>query len=326
MTEHVRNQMTAHGFKQVTDRGGYPIDGLFSRVENPVVYCILFTENDEVPEFFAQYAHGLEEMLPRLHCTHLVKLCIHTKEEFAISPEAYSETAHAIYWWYDVAHNRIVPRAGDPSKLIGIEKLLLQTQNGEATEKLEMGMAKEDKPVVCLHIFVVCLLAFLGTMFLDDGGLMIRTFALQRSGILSGEIYRFVTAMFLHGGWLHFFSNSVMLYYFGTQMERILGHKKFLLTYLFCGLTCGIASILWNDVYSVGASGGLFGLMMMALLYTKKYGELGRGRMNHSTLLFFVIYSLAMGFTNTTTDNLGHLGGLLGGLLVYALLERRKGS
>lgn len=316
--------MTTHGFKQVTDRGGNPIDGLFLRIENPVAYCVLFTEHQEMPEFFSAYTAGLLGMLEHLHCTHLVKLCIHTQKELQPLPSEYNEIAHDIYWWYDVAENRIVPRGGDPSKLIGIEKLLVGAGDGKEGKRLDIQMPKEDKPFVCLHILAICALVFLGMLFFDSDGMMIRTFGVKRSAILSGEIYRFVTAMFLHSGWLHLFSNGVMLYYFGIQMERILGHKKFLLVYVFCGLTCGIASILWKDVYSVGASGGLFGLMMMALLFTKKYGELGRGRMNHSTLLFFVVYALAMGFTNTTTDNLGHLGGLLGGLLMYALLEGRK--
>lgn len=322
--EKFQEQMMAHGFLQVKTREGFPLLGTFTRMENPVLYCVCLVETEEIPKWFLAYTEELEKKLSHLQCTHLVKLVIHTQKDLEILPEKYSETTHSIHWWYDAKNGRIVPKKGDPSKLIGIEKLLLHAQEGGKVEKLEPSMSKEDKPFVCFHILGICILAFLAMLFLDETGFLIRSFGVKQSAILEGEIYRFVTAMFLHSGWLHLFSNSVMLYYFGTQMERILGHKKFLLTYLFCGLTCGLASILWKDVYSVGASGGLFGLMMLALLYTKKYGSLGRGRMNHATLCIFVIYGIAMGFTNTTTDNLGHLGGLLGGLLVYVILEKRK--
>ncbi|WP_317855021.1 rhomboid family intramembrane serine protease [Chakrabartyella piscis] len=319
-----QNQMVTHGFSQVKERSGFPVVGLFTRMENPVLYCICCVEGTEIPAIMLHHTKTLEGMLPKLQCTHLVRLFIHTEQEIPIIEEAYREEIHSVYWWFDTETGKVTPRTGDPSKLIGIEKLLQQSISNTPVEKLKVAMPKADKPFVCLHIAVICLLVFLAMHFLDFGGVMVQTFALKRSAVFQGEIYRFVTAMFLHSGWMHLFSNGVILYYFGIQMERILGHKKFLLMYLFCGLTCGIASILCQDVYSLGASGGLFGMMMMALLYTKKYGNLGRGRMNHATLMIFVIYAVAMGFTNTTTDNMGHIGGMLGGLLLYGILEGRK--
>lgn len=98
-----QKQMVTHGFSQVKDRGGFPVVGLFTRMENPVLYCICCVTEKETPAIMVHHTKTVEGMLPRLQCTHLVRLFIHTEKEIVPMEESYSESAHSVYWWFDKA-------------------------------------------------------------------------------------------------------------------------------------------------------------------------------------------------------------------------------
>jgi membrane associated rhomboid family serine protease len=72
------------------------------------------------------------------------------------------------------------------------------------------------------------------------------------------------THMFLHAGWMHVLGNMLFLWVFGDNVEDILGHWKFLLFYLACGVTAGLAQVVIDPssrVPMVGASGAIAGVM-----------------------------------------------------------------
>lgn len=73
-----------------------------------------------------------------------------------------------------------------------------------------------------------------------------------------------VSAIFLHGGWMHVISNMWYLWIFGDNVEDRLGHAKFLFFYLFCGVIGNLAHYVFNalsQVPAVGASGAVAGVM-----------------------------------------------------------------
>jgi membrane associated rhomboid family serine protease len=73
-----------------------------------------------------------------------------------------------------------------------------------------------------------------------------------------------LTSMFLHGGWLHIGSNMLFLWIFGDNVEDRLGHLRYLLFYLLCGLGASAAHIYFNwgsPIPSVGASGAIAGVL-----------------------------------------------------------------
>jgi membrane associated rhomboid family serine protease len=74
------------------------------------------------------------------------------------------------------------------------------------------------------------------------------------------EPYQLVSHMFAHGGWAHILFNMFALWSFGSLLERSWGPKRFLIFYLACGLTAGIAHLLFENVPAVGASGAIMGL------------------------------------------------------------------
>ena len=74
----------------------------------------------------------------------------------------------------------------------------------------------------------------------------------------------FFTSMFLHGGWMHVLGNMWFLYIFGDNVEDYLGHFKYLLFYVLCGLIAMSTQVLlyWNsNVPTVGASGAIAGVL-----------------------------------------------------------------
>src|SRR4030043_1114181 len=79
----------------------------------------------------------------------------------------------------------------------------------------------------------------------------------------------FLTSMFLHGGFLHIIMNMWFLYIFGDNIEDRLGHIRYLIFYLFCGVAAGLIHLFtnWNsNVPTIGASGAISGVMGAYLL------------------------------------------------------------
>jgi membrane associated rhomboid family serine protease len=73
-----------------------------------------------------------------------------------------------------------------------------------------------------------------------------------------------ITAMFMHGGWVHLLGNMLFLWIFGDNIEDKLGHFRYLSFYLLCGLIASLSHILTNissQVPSIGASGAIAGVM-----------------------------------------------------------------
>jgi membrane associated rhomboid family serine protease len=72
------------------------------------------------------------------------------------------------------------------------------------------------------------------------------------------------TSMFLHGGWLHLGGNMLYLWVFGDNIEKTIGHLRFLVFYLVCGLAAAFAHIAFNmgsGIPTVGASGAISGVL-----------------------------------------------------------------
>lgn len=77
-------------------------------------------------------------------------------------------------------------------------------------------------------------------------------------------VFPFFTSIFLHGGWLHLLGNMLYLYIFGDNVESALGHLRYLVFYLSCGVAASVVHIMFNlgsDMPTVGASGAIAGIL-----------------------------------------------------------------
>lgn len=72
------------------------------------------------------------------------------------------------------------------------------------------------------------------------------------------------TSMFLHGGWMHLIGNMWFLWIFGNNIEEAMGHLRYLIFYLLCGVCASVCHIVFNPdsvLPSIGASGAISGVL-----------------------------------------------------------------
>src|SRR5450755_3939798 len=171
------------------------------------------------------------------------------------------------------------------------------------------------------------LLVNVAVFFLEQltGGDLIGTFALWPIGSEHFWPWQIVSYAFLHGSFNHLFFNMLGLWMFGAELEQVWGQKRYLQFYAASVVAAALTQLLVNYLLgsgapTIGASGGLFGLLLaFAMIFP-----------NRIILLFFVIpmkakYLVALYglielyqgayVMNTGVAHFAHLGGMLGGLL-----------
>ena len=130
----------------------------------------------------------------------------------------------------------------------------------------------------------------------------------------AGEYYRLLTAMFIHFGWTHLFFNITGMLIFGTRIERHYGKGAFLIIYFVSGLAASVASLLFTQGFSAGASGVVYGLLGAAFAYIR-YTRRPMDIINNYIVVVYLILGLGMGFIIPNIDYFGHIGGLIAGIL-----------
>ncbi|RLI90926.1 MAG: rhomboid family intramembrane serine protease [Candidatus Altiarchaeales archaeon] len=142
-----------------------------------------------------------------------------------------------------------------------------------------MFPVKDDNPTstvpwVTYGIIILNLLVFGYEMSLslDEKALInfFDTYGLIPEKIVNGQsLFSLFTSMFIHGGFMHIFGNMLYLYIFGNNIEDIMGHRRFILFYLLCGMAASGLQISINPhstVPNIGASGAIAGVLGAYLL------------------------------------------------------------
>jgi rhomboid family protein len=120
-----------------------------------------------------------------------------------------------------------------------------------------------SRPAVTIGLIVVNLVIFLFEAVLDPQS---RNALIEYYGLVPDHFHAstILTSMFLHGSWFHVLGNMWFLWIFGDNVEDLLGHAKFLLFYMLCGVAAGVAHTISNPystLPTVGASGAIAGVM-----------------------------------------------------------------
>ena len=140
----------------------------------------------------------------------------------------------------------------------------------------------------------------------------------------NGQWWRLVTSMFVHFGIIHIALNMWCLWNLGRAAERLIGPFSYLLAYFVSGIFGSIASAYWHpQVAGAGASGAIFGLagVLISFVYLKKApAHLQINSRMLGSLGTFVAYNLIFGAAIPGISNAAHIGGLVMGLAVGALL------
>jgi rhomboid protease GluP len=151
--------------------------------------------------------------------------------------------------------------------------------------------------------------------------------SLPLAGFLGGpgnltQPWRFVTAIFLHGGLLHIGFNMWVLMDIGPMVEELYGSARYLFLYVVTGVA-GYLLSSWAGHLSVGASGSLLGLVGVLLAATTGRKSMAAQALR-SALIRWLIYIAVLGFlTRGMTDNYAHIGGLASGYLLGRVMPDR---
>lgn len=153
-------------------------------------------------------------------------------------------------------------------------------------------------------------------------------YANASSQVADGEVYRLLTSMFLHGSVTHLGFNCFALYIFGGEVERYFGTVRLGIIYFLGGLMGSLASFLFTQGNSIGASGAVFAVFgALAAYYYRNFhlfrllfGDAIPQRLR--SLATVAVINLAIGFfvnasnAGVKIDNAAHIGGALGGLMI----------
>ncbi len=179
---------------------------------------------------------------------------------------------------------------------------------------------KTKIPYFTYFLIAVNCIFYLIPIILGQYNYVINLLCVHGPSIRTGEYYRLLTGIFLHGSIFHLFFNCYSLYVVGSQIESFLGKIKYIIIYLFSGLCGSLLSITFGGgVASIGASGAIFGLMG-ALCYFGYYYRIYLGNVVKTQLIPLIILNLSLGFMVSGVDNAAHIGGLIGGVIMTKAL------
>jgi membrane associated rhomboid family serine protease len=196
---------------------------------------------------------------------------------------------------------------------------------GQRTQVRKIAARRTDEPMVTYVLLGIIVLVQLGAMASGasatgsqfGGSQLITDGAVSRPAVADGEVWRLLTAGFLHAGLLHLMFNGFALYVLGSMLEPAIGRLRFAIVY-FVSLFAGSfgAILVEPNALTVGASGAIFGLMGAAVVVMRHRGinlmESGIGLWLGLNLVFtFAIPGISIG---------GHIGGLVGGALAALLM------
>jgi membrane associated rhomboid family serine protease len=181
-----------------------------------------------------------------------------------------------------------------------------------------------DSPLISVTTVLIAatVIVSISALFSVEGEGLFNLFALDKAAVAAGEYWRLWTVTLLHGSPLHLFFNMYALYLSGRIVERWYGSLPFLVFYLTCAAAGSIGSfVAGGDVPSVGASGAVFGLFGLLLSAGRLHHPVDRqGRALVSQIGMLIVINLIFGFVVPGIDNAAHLGGLVAGLWLGALI------
>jgi len=157
-----------------------------------------------------------------------------------------------------------------------------------------------------------------------DTGVLINAGGQVNFLVAQGQVWRIFTAMFLHFNLIHIGLNMISLFLIGAAVEVFYGKWRYLLIYLLSGIVGGIATYFFSplNTLAVGASGAIFGVFgALGIFYIINRRALGRyGSGAITNWIFWLGLNLVFGFSTPGIGIVDHIGGLVAGIVIGALL------
>jgi rhomboid protease GluP len=179
--------------------------------------------------------------------------------------------------------------------------------------------------ILAMNILVFAAMVFTGASAVEPRNLQLLKWGADFGPLtLGGQPWRVLTSNYVHIGFAHLAVNMWSLWQLGRLAERIFGRWAYALVYTTTGIAASLASLLWNPMrVSAGASGALFGIVG-ALISALYLGELPFPKPAVQRILknlvMVVVVNLLFGAAAGFVDNSAHIGGLIAGLAIGAVL------
>jgi membrane associated rhomboid family serine protease len=210
-----------------------------------------------------------------------------------------------------------------------------------------------SKPYVAITFIVICVFVFLWQFSLGGAGgqRAIYSLGVIPAVLLGGQqlppelqlvppSFTVLTSMFMHGGWMHLIGNMLYLWIFGDNVEDSMGHGRFLVFYLVCGVAAAMAQAIPepnSEIPMVGASGAISGVLGAYLLLhpharvlvVVPFGFILHTMRLKAGLVLALWFGLQLVSNTMTQAGQGgvafraHIGGFIAGMLLVGLFKRR---
>jgi membrane associated rhomboid family serine protease len=205
-------------------------------------------------------------------------------------------------------------------------------------------------PIVTVGVIVLNVLVFIYQLSLGrDGEAFVHVFGAVPGALFGGESYSPVpplltlaTSMFLHGGLMHLGGNMLYLWIFGNNIEDVMGHGRFVVFYLLCGVAAAYAHAVTAPdslVPMIGASGAISGVLGAYLLLFPRARVLtlipfgiflhmdyipAAWLLGFWIVLQFFSGTLSLGSSGGGVAWFAHVGGFLAGMALIHVFVRRR--
>lgn len=221
-----------------------------------------------------------------------------------------------------------------PTKALGFETILEESVNShfdvvpsnmrglkEYARTINKVKPMANSIVGTMSLIVAMLVVYIVTAFNAN---YTTDFMLMHDTLSTKQYYRLVSSLFVHANAIHFLSNVFGLYLFGARLERYMGYAQLMLIFFISGIVGNIATLMFTNFDSLGASGAIFGIMGAFLIFLKDkkveiYG------ISYEVTLTFIIASIGFGVLTPSINNVAHMSGLVVGLLLgyaYSLMDK----
>jgi membrane associated rhomboid family serine protease len=174
------------------------------------------------------------------------------------------------------------------------------------------------KILVAVNVGIYLIGAVQGGGISNPGGRLYLKMILYGPFVAQGEWWRLITSAFLHANLLHIAFNMLALWWFGAPVEEYLGRARYIGLYFVAGLAGSAGALVQAPLTpTLGASGAIFGILgAMLILEWQATGRLGGNAMT------LIVINLAISFAIPNVSWGGHVGGLIGGILVTLAYAR----
>ena len=149
------------------------------------------------------------------------------------------------------------------------------------------------------------------------------------------------SSMFIHGGFMHLIGNMLYMWIFADNIEDSLGHKKFIIFYLLCGIGAAMAQVLidtQSQIPMVGASGAIGGLLgaylinhpnakVLVLIPFGFFSQLIKIRALYVLGFWFVLQFINSAMTSSQGGGVAyaaHIGGFVSGVILILFFNKKK--